>query len=87
MGLLGVVISAWFPLTRNVVLKKVKGCEYVIAIGLDGRRKKKVAKAVRWEVVTEMTVTVALFWHVTPWGHSYTVTPKAAGVSKRAVHL
>ena len=38
-------------------------------------------KAVRWEVVTEMIVTVALFWHVTPWGHSHTVMPKAADFS------
>jgi hypothetical protein len=50
-------------------------------------RKKEVDKTVRWEVVTEVTVTVALFWHVTPWGHSYTVMPKAAGFSERAVHF
>ena len=67
--------------------ENVIGCEYIIAIGLDGRQKKEVDKAVRWVVVTEMIVTVALFWHVTPWGRSDTVLPKAAGFSKRAVHF
>ena len=57
-------------------------------IGLDGRRKKELDKAVRWEDVTEMIVTVALFWHVTPpWGHSYTVLPKTASFSKRAIYF
>ena len=65
--------------------EKVIGCECIIAICLDGRQKKEVDKAVRWEVVTEMIVTGARFWHVTPWGHSYTVMLKAAGFSKRAV--
>ena len=44
-------------------------------------------KAVRWEVVMDMVMSVALFWYVTPWGHSYTVMSKAAGSSKRAVHF
>jgi hypothetical protein len=34
-----------------------------------------------------MIVTVALFWHVTPWSQSYTVMPKAAGFSKSEVHF
>jgi hypothetical protein len=46
-----------------------------------------VGKAVRWEVVTDVIVTVALFWYVTPWGHSYSVLPKAAGASGIAVHF
>jgi len=41
----------------------------------------------RWEIVMEMIVTFALFWHATPWCHSYTVMPKAAGFSKRAVYF
>jgi hypothetical protein len=47
----------------------------------------EVDKAVRWEVVTDVILTIALFWYLTPWGHSCTVLPKAAGFSGIAVHF
>jgi lipoate-protein ligase B len=42
-------------------------------------------ETVRCGVVTDINMTIALFWYVTPCGYSYTMMSKVAGFSKTVV--